>query len=449
MTRQVLWILLLVSAIGLPLPADARGRIIRDAEIENTVRDYATPLLQAAGITPSSVKFYLIDDRSLNAFVTGGNRMFIHTGLLMRADSPLQVQGVIAHEIGHIVGGHIVGRIEEIRNAQIKTLVSYLLGIGLAVGSGRPEAAPAVIRGGQDLALQGLLSFSRSQEQAADQTAVRLLKSIRQPPLGLLEFMQYLEEQEILLGANQDPYLRTHPLTRDRIAFMENAQSKSRYVGAREPQDLVVRHQRLRAKLTGFLESPARVFQVYPEDDTSVPARYAHSIAYFLRGELSLALPLIDQLIAEHPGDPFFHELKGQMLFENGRLDEALPEYEEAVRLLPNSPQLLLALAHLEVELNRPDLNERSLKHLQAVLHQEPRNGMAWRLASTSYGRLGDKGMTSLALAEAAFSRGGFGEAHQRASRAQELLTEYSPSWLRAQDLANEAKRLETKRRNR
>ena len=450
--RPAFWLALWIFVLALPVPTEAQDRgtrIIRDAEIENTIRAYATPLLQAAGLSPLGVKFYLIEDRRLNAFVTGGQRMFLHTGLLMRATGPLQVQGVIAHEIGHIVGGHIVGRIEEIRNAQIKSLVSVLLGIGLAVGTGQPAAAPAVIRGGQDLAIKGLLSFTRGQEQAADQTAVRLLKSIQQPPSGLLQFMRFLEEQEILLGASQDPYLRTHPLTRERIDFMENALQRSRFAGAETPEDLIVRHQRLRAKLIGFLDDPGRVARQYPESDQSLPARYARSISHFLLGDLNQALPLIDGLLAEKPDDPFFHELKGQMLFQNGRLDEALPEYEEAVRLLPSAPQLQLSLAHLQVELNQRALDEQALEHLKWVLQEEPRNAMAWRLASTAYGRLGNKGMTTLALAEAAFSRGVYGEAHQRASRAQQLLSEYSPSWLRAQDLANEAKRLESKQKKR
>lgn len=446
--RPALW--LLVFVLCWPATASAQGkRLIRDAEIEETVRDYALPLLQASGLTPSAVQFYLIEDRTLNAFVTGGSRMFIHTGLLMRAETPLQVQGVIAHEIGHIVGGHIVGRIEELRNAQIKSLVTYLLGIGLAVGSGRPEVAPAVISGGQDLALKGLLSFSRGQEQAADQTAVRLLKSIEQSPIGILEFMRILEEQEILLGASQDPYLRSHPLTRERVQFAEESVRRSRYADTPPPQDLVRRHGRMKAKLAGFLKPYDRVLRTYPASDESVPARYARSIAYFIRGELANALPLIDGLIEEQPNDPFFRELKGQMLFQNGRLEAALPEYEVAVGLLPHSPQLRLALAHLQVELNSRTLDSSALKNLEVVLQMEPSNVLGWRLSSTAHGRLGDRGMTTLSLAEAAFAQGVYGEAREKADRAQQLLAEYSPGWLRAQDLANTAKRFEKKRKQR
>jgi predicted Zn-dependent protease len=442
--------LLLALSLVLHAPVQARAqgqKIIRDAEIESIIRGYATPLFQAAGVTPQAIDVYLIEDRSLNAFVTGGLRMFIHTGLLIRADDPLQVIGVIAHETGHILGGHIVRRIDQIRNAQKTALFSYILGLGAAIATGRPEAAAAVISGGQDIALKGLLAYTRGEEQAADQAAVRLLKSTEQSPGGLLEFMGALGDQEVLLATSQDPYLRTHPLTRDRINFLEGALAESPYADVPPPPELIAAHARMRAKLIGFLEPPDRVFRHYPEEDVSVPARYARAIAYFRRPDLDKALPLIDGLIAEKPDDPFFHELKGQMLFENGRVAEALPEYRTTVELLPGVAPLLLALAQVEIELNDPALDRDALAHLEAVLRDEPGNAFAWRLVATARGRLGDKGMAALALAEGALARGNAPEAHAQATRAQHLLPEASPGWLRAQDLAQLAKRLEDKQK--
>jgi predicted Zn-dependent protease len=450
--RNVITLVIAVLiAIAAPLaPAEAKGRtMIRDAEIESIIRGYTTPLFQAAGLNPRAIDIYLIQDRSLNAFVAGGQNIFIHTGLLIRAEDPLQVIGVLAHETGHITGGHIAGRIDEMEKAQMTALASYLLGIGAAILSGRPEAAAAVISGGQDLALKGLLSYTRSQEQAADQAAVRLLNGTQQSPRGLLEFMDILGDQEILLASSQDPYLRTHPLTQDRIIFLEDALARSRYANAPPSPELVAGHARVRAKLIGFLESPVRVFRTYPPTDNSVPARYARAIAYFKRPDLKRALPLMDGLIAEMPNDPFFHELKGQMLFENGRVAEALPEYEIAVGLMPDTPQLRLALAQVQIELNTHQYDEAALDHLEKVLHAEPRNAFAWRLAAVAHGRLGDKGMTSLALAEGALSRGRAGEAREQAARALHLLPKNSPSWLQAQDVAVMAKRQESRQRKR
>lgn len=441
-TRLAATLLCTLLAAASP-PAAAQGlRIIRDAEIESIIRDYATPLLQVAGLSPSNTKVYLIEDRRFNAFATAGQRIFVNTGLLTESETPSQVIGVLAHEIGHVAGGHLIGRQEQSEAAALKLLASQLLGIGAAIATGRGEAAAAVIGGGQDIALKGLLSFSRSQEQAADQAAVRYLKATGQSPRGMLEVTRILQNQEALLSSNQDPYLRTHPLTQDRVAFLERSLQTSPHAEAADPPELMARHQRMRAKLTGFLERPDRVLKIYPESDTSVPARYAQAIAHFRRPDLDKALPLIDGLIAERPEDPFFHELRGQMLFENGRVAEALPSYETAVAAFPDTPQLRLSLAQVQIELNRPAQDEAALDNLERVLRQEPGNAFAWRLSAIAYGRKGDKGMTSLALAEGALARGRAEEARQQAGRAKQLLPENSPAWLRAQDVANLAERL-------
>lgn len=447
-TTNLIAFLLLILAMLHPSGAEAQGRrLIRDAEIEDTIRAYAAPIFQQAGLQPQGIDIYLIQDRSLNAFVSGGRKIFIHTGLLTRAETPLQVIGVIAHETGHIVGGHIVGRQQEIKNAQITTFASYLLGIGAAIASGQPGAGVAIISGGQDLALKGLLSYSRGQEQAADQAGVRLLEANGLSPRGILDFMKILEGQEILLATNQDPYLRSHPLTQDRIVFLENVVQKSRFSNSPAPVELVAAHARMRAKLIGFLEPLARVFQHFPKTDNSVAARYARAIAYYRQPDLKKALPLIDGLLSDFPQDPFFHELKGQMLFENGRLAEALPAYEAAVELRSRSAILRLGLAQVQIELNDVELNDRAVENLEAALRREPGNGFAWRLSATAYGRRGDKGMTALSLAEYALASGRLGEARQQSVRAQKILAEYSPGWLRAQDVDNLAERLQKKQK--
>ena len=442
-TRLAASLLCVLLAVAAGQPAAAQGlRIIRDAEVESIIRDYTTPLLQVAGLSPSGTRVYLVQDRRFNAFATAGQRIFVNTGLLIESDKPSQVIGVLAHEIGHVAGGHLIGRQEQSEAAALKLLASQILGIGAAIATGRGEAAAAVIGGGTDLALKGLLSFSRSQEQAADQAAVRYLKGTKQSPRGMLEVTQFLRNQEALLATNQDPYLRTHPLTQDRVAFLERSLATSPYADAVDSPDVIARHQRMRAKLIGFLERPDQVLRTYPESDTSVPARYARAIAHFRRPDLDRALPLIDGLIAEQPKDPFFHELRGQMLFENGRVAEALPSYQVSVEAFPGAPQLRLALAQVQIELNQPAQDKAALDNLKQVLRKEPGNSFAWRLSAIAYGRQGDKGMTSLALAEGALARGQAGEARQQANRAKQILPENTPAWLRAQDVANLAERL-------
>ena len=435
--------LLVALAATVPARVEAKeGQLVRDAEIEDIIRAYTTPLFQAAGLSPNDIKVYLIRDSRLNAFVTPGLRMFINTGLLMRAETPLQVIGVIAHETGHLAAGHTATRGDALSQASATVIASYVLGLGAALLTGHPELAPAIVSGGQDIALKGLLSYTRSQESTADQMAVRFLNGTHQSPRGLLEFMKILGGQEVLYNDNQDPYLRSHPLTQDRIAFLEDQVKKSPYSNKPASPELVAMHNRMRAKLYGFLEPLDRVLQVYPETDESLPARYARAIAHYQAGDIDLGLKLTNALIEEMPKDPYFRELKGQMLFEYGRLAEALPEYQEAVRLRPRSPQLRLGLAQVEIETNRPDLNGAALENIEATLRGEPDNSMAWRLAAIAYGRKGDVGMAALALAERALAQGKAKEAKEQAGRAQEILPPGSPGAIRAADITGLADQL-------
>ena len=442
----------LIVLVGLPLTwseaAEAQSRqIIRDAEIETIIRDFLTPLLQVAGLNPKAIDVYLIKDPTLNAFVAGGQNLFLHTGFLMATEDPLQVIGVLAHETGHIAGGHIARSSDVVEGANTQVLASYILGLGAALATGQPGLAGAIILGGQDIALKSLLSYSRSQEQAADQAAIKLLEATGQSPRGMLEFLRTLSGQEVLLATSQDPYLRTHPLTRQRITFLEDQLARSPYRDTPPSPVFVEQHKRMRAKLIGFLEPQNRVLRAYPESDQSVEARYARAIMHFRRPNLPEALEIIDGLIAEQPSDAYFHELRGQILFENGRLAEALPSYETAIGLLPDAPQIGLSLARVQIEMNDPALDESAEGHLRSTLQAEPENASAWRLMAIIHGRRGETGLTALALAEAALARREVAEAGQHARRAQELLPEGSPGWLRAQDLETFAGQLRERQR--
>ena len=449
--RRWVFLSLLLVLLGLSLTwsieAEARERrFIRDAEIETIIRDFATPLFQAAGLNPKSVDVFLIDDPTLNAFVSGGQNLFLHTGFLMATEDPLEVIGVLAHETGHIAGGHIASTIGKFKESSAQVIASYVLGLGAAIATGQPGLGSAIIIGGQDLALKGLLSYTRGQEQAADQAAIRLLEATEQSPRGLLSFLRVLGGQEIFLATSQDPYLRTHPLTRERISFLEEQLRRSPYADAPVRPDFLRLHSRMRAKLVGFLEPQGRVLQAYPESDSSADARYARAIMYYRRPQLDRALMLIDGLIAEQPRDAYYHELRGQILFENGRLAEALPSYETAVGLRPEEAQLNLALARVEIESNDARLTDRAEAHLKTVLRHEPENASAWRLLAIVHGRRGETGLTALALAEAALARRDLAEAQIQARRAQEILPEGSPGWLRAQDLETHAGQLRQRR---
>ena len=412
---------------------------IRDAEIENTIQTFAMPVFRAAGLDPSAVKLYLVKDKTLNAFVSGGQNLFVNTGLLMRTEHAAQLVGVIAHETGHIAGGHLLRIGATIENASTQAILGVVLGAAAAIAVGKPELGTAIAQGSQQLAMGDVIRFSQTQEYSADLAALKFLESARMSAKGLPEFLDILGDQEALYTSAQDPYVRTHPLTRDRIDALQGHVAKSRYRDATLPPAFEEMHRRMQAKLVGFLEPMTTVLKRYPETDTSLESRYARAIAYYKRPDLNKAMPLIESLIAERPEDPYFQELKGQVLFENGRAAEAMPAYEMAVRLLPNEATLRVGLAQIQIEINAanndPALLDQAIIHLRAGLAIEPKVPFMWRLMATAYGRKNEMGLSSLAMAEEANLQGRRADARFLAERANRTLPEGSPYRLQAQDL--------------
>lgn len=419
--------------------------LIRDAEVENDVRSLATPLWQAAGLDPGSVRIHLVKDDSLNAFVAGGLRLFLNTGLIVRTENPSQLIGVMAHETGHIQGGHLARLDEALRNATAEMIIATVLAGAAAAATGSTDAVAGAVLGTQEMARRAMLSFTRGQESAADQAAVKLLEATGQSAKGLAEFFDILGDQELLVSVRQDPYVRTHPLTRERVSFVSHHVEMSRYSGAVYPPEVVEKHRRMRAKLYAFVEPPSSTLQRYREGDKSLDARYARAIAYYRMPDLTRALPLIDGLLAERPNDPYFHELKGQMLFENQRPREALEPHRRSVQLLPSSALLRLNLAQVQIELaqqkdpNAKALLKDAIGNLDAAVGEERDNRFVWHLLAVAYGSLGDEGMASLAMAEKALLSEKVSEARFHAGRAERLLRRGTPAWLQAVDVLERA----------
>jgi predicted Zn-dependent protease len=425
-----------------PAVAEAqRLALIRDAETENIIRAMTAPLFTAAGLNANDVHIYLIKDPQLNAFVAGGQNVFINTGTILRAERPNQLIGVVAHETGHIAGGHLSRWQDQMAGASATALAAMLLGIGAAIATGQGAAAGAIGGIGQTLATANVLQFSRAQEASADQAGVTFLERTGQSPRGLLEFFEFLSGQELLSGSRQAPYLRTHPLTRERIEFVRQAVANSRFANRPDPPEVVRAFARVRAKLLAFTEPLGRTLQAYPETDQSEAARYARAVGYYRIPDLDRSLQLMDGLIAEHPDDPYFHEMKGQILFENGRAKPAYESYKEAVRLLPSSALLRIGLAQVEIESDDPKLNADAMQNLSGAVKVEPESTLAWHLLGVAYGRENRVGDASVALAEEAMLLGRLPDAIMQSKRAQQLLPVGSPGWLRAQDLQQEAER--------
>lgn len=413
--------------------------VIRDAETESLLRTYADPLFRAGGIDPSLVHIILIRDAAINSFVTTGNRMFINTGLIEQADSADELIGVMAHETGHVIGGHLSKLPEAMERAVYESIATMLLAVAAGFAgrnSGGGDAAAGIALGGTQMAQRGVLSFSRGIEASADQAAMRVLDRNCWSAAGLLNLFHKLEGQEALVSELQDPYVRTHPLTADRIAYVQNHVDTSPCSSHPLPPGWARAFQMMKAKLTGFLAEPDEVLRHYPESDRSPPARYARAIMLYRQGHTDSALGLINGLIAEQPGNAWLHELKGQVLFDGGRGKEALAPYREAARLAPEQPLIGQELAHAEIETGDPALLRPAIACLQTALSRERSDPFSWHELGVAWGRLGDMGQANLALAEEAMLKHDIEGAKALAFRAQRQLPP-GPARLRAIDISN------------
>jgi len=421
-------------AVGtISAPAGAAG-LIRDAEIERTLKDMSAPIFQAAGYNPSSINIYILNDRSLNAFVANGNNLFLHTGLLIDLETPDELLGVIAHETGHIAGGHEARRAINIRNARGPALLGALVAIA-AGAAGGGEAGAAALAGSQSAILRTLLSYNRGEEAAADQAALSYLDRTGNSPEGLLKVFERFRGQEVLSVGNVDPFILTHPLSTERLQLIERRVEEARARQFKAQPDRDYWHSRMRAKLHGYLDNPERVLdEVESEPETEI-SLYAKALALYRLPDIKAALAATDRLLAMRPGDPFYTELKGQILFETGHAEEAVPLYREAVRLAPGEPLLEAGLGRTLLALNRPESDREALKVLQKARDRDLGDALALRDLATAYSRAGDDGMAALATAERYALTGHKEDAALFAKRASAALPEGSPGWLRAQDI--------------
>ena len=413
--------------------------LLRDTEIETDIHTMMTPIWKAAGLDPSAVHVYLVSDGSINSFVAGGQNIFINSGLLLRADTPNQLIGVLAHETGHIAGGHIYKGAEAMHNASIEEIIAMVAGVAATVAA---RGGGGALLGAAGVGQRAFLGFSVTQEATADHAAMNYLDRTHQSARGLLQFFEKLQSQELLTGAHEDRYLMDHPLTQERIDYVRDHVERSSYSGVADPVSYVEMLNRMKVKVAAFTEPPSSTLAKYSEQDRSVLARYARAIAYYRMPDLNRALPAIDALIRDYPRDPYFRELKGQMLFENGHISEAIPPYEEAMRLDPAAPLLRIELAQVYVENNDPAQNKRAIAYLTDALRSEDRDVDAWHLLATAYGRDNQLGMAALSLAEEGLAADNKTNALQQSLRAQYLLSKTSAAYARAQQIHLQAKEL-------
>lgn len=422
-----------VALLAAQAPAWAKAGI-RDAEIERILRGYSDPILKAAGLDPKAVTIYIINDPSLNAFVAGGQNIFINTGMMMTLDTPNELKGVIAHETGHISGGHLARGPEAMSKAEVPMLIGMLAGIA-AIAVGAPDIGMALLIGAQSIAQREVLAYSRTQESAADQAGVKFLNSSGQSPRGMMSVFDRFADQEALSGYRQDPFVRSHPLSRERSSALQNLVEESPYKDKPDTLQELTDYQMMRAKLRGFIDKPEVVLRQYPMRDRSAAARYARAAAFFRSADLTRALPEIDSLIEERPTYAYFWELKGQILVESSRPKEGVPAYRKAVELAPNEPLILASLGAALLATEDQAVVDEAKKHLQRALTEEPDNAMAWYYLADAHARSGNDAMAALATAERYYALRAYPQAMNFAQRAQKRLSEGTNDWQRANDI--------------
>ncbi len=422
------------AALAAVAPSIASAQsVLRDAEIEQWLQDYSYPIFRAAGIDPPSVNILIIGDPTPNAFA-GGLNMGIHTGLITTADTPNQIEGVIAHEAGHIAGGHTARTADAISQASTPIILSLILAAG-AIAAGAPEAGIGLLGLGQNIAIGNFLTYSRGQEATADQAALSYLQATGNSPQGLIEFFGKLRNEQIIRGFKVNPYLQSHPLAIERMSALQAKAEASPHVGVKDSPEEIARLNLLKGKINGFLMEPNVAFRKYPLTDQSQEARYARSVAYYRNGDLDKALKEIDRLISEKPDDPYFHELKGQMLFESGKVEDSIAPHARSVELAPAKALLKINLGRALAATDDAEHLKKAVKELKGALQLEPDNAFAWFELARAYGGLDQEPLANLATAESRYYVGKRAEAAQFARRARAGLKEGTPEWRRASDI--------------
>jgi predicted Zn-dependent protease len=424
--------------------AQARGGppIIRDTEIEQLLRDYSTPILKAAGLAKQNVRIVILNDRAFNAFVMDGRHIFINAGALFDARTPNEIIGVFAHETGHLAGGHLLRLREELARAQTASIVALLAGVGAAVAGARSggsvgNVGAAAIMAPQSVIQRTLLAYVRTQEDQADHAGVKFLTATGQSARGMLELFKRLGNESLFNSRYVDPYLQSHPMPPERVAALEALAKASPYFDRKDSPELQLRHDMMRAKLSGFLDRPDTVYRRYPLSDHSLPARYARAISTYRYGNGHDAIAQIDGLIQTQPNNPYFYELKGQALLEGGRPAEAIAPLRHAVTLAHSAPLIDIMLGQALIATNSTKNAEEAVPLLRTALSREPESPDAYAQLAMAYGRKGDLAQADLAAAQAAFTRGDVRTARQLASRAKTRLPVGSPAWVRADDIVS------------
>lgn len=423
----------LLSAASVAQAQDSQS-VIRDTEVEMFLKKNTKPVLTAAGLDPDKVQFLLIASDDLNAFATFRLRIGLNTGLIMEADTPNQLFGVIAHESGHLSGGHMMRTDEIERAARVPMAVSLGLGI-IAALAGAGDAGAGLMASSTTFGQMGALRYMQTEEAAADAAGIKAMEKAGMSGKGLVDFFYKFRNSEVFSNAERYEFFRTHPLSRERIQSLQGMAARQPHYAVVDTPEVVGEFEVIKAKLAGFLNDPIKTFNQYPASDTSFPARYARVIATYKMGSWDAALAQLDGLLTEQPDNPYLWELKGQIYFETGRPGLAKPAHEKSVALMPDAPLLQLNLGQTLIAMGDADSLHAAIVHLNESIKYEEDNSFAWMQLAQAYDSLKEPGNARLATAEAQFYDGDYQSARTSAVWSQKYLDAASPEYRRARDI--------------
>ena len=419
--------------------------VLRDTETEQLLREYTRPILRAAGLEKQNIQMVIINQGVFNAFVADGRRIFVNYGAIMQSETPNQIIGVMAHETGHLAGGHLAKMREQMAQAQTQMIIAMLLGAGAMVagaksggsGGGLTNAGAAMFSAQGEVIRRNLLSYVRQQEENADKAGVKFLTATGQSARGMYETFKRFTDESLFAARGSDPYVQSHPMPAERVNALQELARSSPYWDKKDDPALQLRHDMARAKISAFMERQETVYRRYPLSNNSLPARYAHAISTYLHGDLRSALTQIDALIQQQPNNPYFHEVRGQALLEGGKPQEAIAPLRKAVALSNNAPLIEMLLGQALVATGNNTYTDEAIAILRAAVARETEAPIGYMQLAMAYGRKGDYAQADLASAQAAYLRGDSKTARDLASRAKTRFAIGTPGWVKADDIVS------------
>ena len=429
--KEFLFILLLI------FNKNVNANIIRDAEIEKFLTDMANPIFEAANLNLNAVDIYIFKDDAVNAFVACGQKVFINTGLIQSFENPSMLRGVLAHETGHIAGGHLARSDKALEKTQAPMLIGLLLGVGAAI-AGEGDAAQALLLGSQQIAKGMLAKYSRGQESAADQAAFQYLEKIEKSSTGMLDVLYSFANQEALSTRQQKIRVRSHPMSRDRIRSLEEKVKNSEYINEKDNNKLVYDYKMIQAKLDGFLNNTNDIIK--KNITNSDHHKYSLAVAYYRQALLEKSMDILNELIRDYPNNPWFLELKGQILYESGKIDDSIEPYSKSLKLRPKEPLLMVGLATALNARNRENDAENAINLLKESLKYDKKNSHAWFQLAIAYSNMNNIGMAEISSAERHFLTGNIKMASFHAKKSLRYLNNSDIYKLRAEDILLDSK---------